>query len=73
MAVVGHEDTNRTTESLLFMSAPPIYLLLNHTQATHPYFCIGGGVFFLASLSTLSSVIEAEVIAMDFTIWMVCI
>ena len=36
MAVVGHEDTNKTTESLLYMSAPPIYLLLNHTQTTPP-------------------------------------
>jgi len=36
MAVVGHEDTNKTTESLLYLSAPPIYLLLNHTQATPP-------------------------------------
>ena len=36
MAVVGHEDTNKTIESLLYMLAPPIYLLLNHTKATPP-------------------------------------
>ena len=26
MAVVGHEDTSTTTESLLYMSAPTIFL-----------------------------------------------
>jgi len=35
MAVVGHEDTNKTTESLLHMSAPPIYLILNHPLLMH--------------------------------------
>ena len=51
MLVVGHEDTGKSTENLLNMSAPPIYWFLDHT----PCFCIGRGVFFPASLSTLGS------------------
>jgi len=31
MLVVGHEDTGKSIEKLLYMSAPPIYLSLNHT------------------------------------------
>ena len=34
MAAVGHEDANKIR--VYFMSAPPIYLLLNYTQATPP-------------------------------------
>ena len=36
MAVDGHEDISNTTQSLLYMSAPPIYLFLDHTQTTPP-------------------------------------
>ena len=33
MAGVGHEDANKTTESLLYIPAPPIYLFLDLTPA----------------------------------------
>ena len=38
MAVVGHEDTNKTTESLVYMSAPPIYLPTDPKPSYHPVF-----------------------------------
>ena len=32
--VVWHEDTSKTTKSLLHILAPPIYLFIDHTQTT---------------------------------------
>ena len=34
MLVVEREDTGKSIEKLLYMSALPIYLSLDHTQAT---------------------------------------
>jgi len=31
MLVVEHEDTGKSMKNLLYMSAPPIYLSLDHT------------------------------------------
>ena len=38
MTVVGPEDTNKTTESLVYMSAPPIYLPTDPKPSYHPVF-----------------------------------
>ena len=54
MAVVGHEDTNKTTESLPSMSVLPIYLFLGHTQTTLPASAWEGHIL-LTFLSTLGS------------------
>ena len=44
-AVVGHEDTNKTTKFTLYVS--PTYLLAPWPHPGHtPCFCVGGGLFF---------------------------
>ena len=52
MAVVGHEDTSKTTKSLLFMSSTHSYLFFDHTPAPAQE---GACSTKPASLSTLGS------------------